>query len=162
MSAPVMADDLVQGVCVWLAGFTDVTDQLGAADDGSPWLFQQLLHAVVEGSQQSAVVFSGPHGGWAAPNDYNTLEFPRLLLDLWVDPIRDPQHDYIELAETYRRARRVYAVLNSHLHRPSHETVYWGTVRTVGCSRLGEPVLAPVPDGDGLIRLQVYYAVSMG
>jgi hypothetical protein len=161
MTTPVDTDDLVQGLCRWLATFSDVLTQLGSADDGSPWLFQQLLHTVVEGSQSAAVVFSANQGGWTAPNDHNTAEFPRLLLDLWVDPVRDPQHDYIELAETYRRARQVYAVLNTHLHRPTSDVIFWGSVRTLGCIRLGEPVAAPVPDGDGMIRLQVYYAVTM-
>lgn len=161
MATPVDTDDLAQGVCIWLASFSDVLAELGAADDASPWLFQQKLHAVVEGSQSAAAVLSSFHGGWAAPNLHNTAEFPRLLLDLWVDPVRDLEHDYIELAETFRRARQVYAVLNRHLHRSTAEVVWWGTVRILGSTRLGEPVAAEVPDGDGMIRLQVYYAVMM-
>lgn len=162
MSSPVMDDDVVQGVCKWLATFEDVTSLVGSAPDGTPYIFQDTLHAVLEDSQQAAVVFS-TMGGWAAPHDYNTMEFPRLLLDLWVDPIRDANNNYVELAETRRRARKIYAVLNQHLHRPQvGGPVYWGTVRTIGCTRLGEVVIAPVPDGDGLIRAQVFYGVILG
>lgn len=162
MSSPVMTDDVVQGVCKWLATFDDVTSLLGSASDGSPYIFQDTLHAVMEGTQHAAIVLS-TMGGWAAPNNYNTAEFPRLLLDLWVDPIRDSSNNYIELAETRRRARQIYIALNWHLHRPQvGDPVYWGTVRTIGCTRLGEVVIASVPDGDGLIRAQVFYGVILG
>lgn len=161
MSSPVMTDDVVQGVCKWLATFDDVTSLLGSAPDGSPYIFQDTLHAVMESTQQAAVVLS-TMGGWAT-NDYSTMEFPRLLLNLWVDPIRDSANNTIELAETRRRARQIYLALNSHLHRPQcGDPVYWGTVRTIGCGRLGEVVIAPVPDGDGLIRAQVFYGVVLG
>lgn len=160
MTTPVMDDDLVQGVVKWTNTFTELTSLVGAAGDGSPFIFQDLLHTVLEGSQSAAVVFSVV-GGWTAPNDYNTAEFPRLLFDLWVDPIRDANNSYIELPETRRRARKIYSAFNRYLHRPTSDEIFWGTVRTIGCARLGEPVYAPVPDGDGMIRLQVFYGVVM-
>ncbi len=161
MSSPVTTDDVVQGVCKWLATFNDVTSLVGSAGDGSPYIFQGTLHAVMEGSQQAAVVFN-TMGGWASPNDYNTMEFPRLLMDMWVDPLRDANHNYIEPAETRRRAVQLYKVINRHLHRPSREAVYWGSVRIVSSVRLSEPIFAPVPDGDEMLRMQVFYAVTEG
>ncbi len=161
MSSPVTTDDVVQGVCKWLATFDDTVASVGSTTEGSPYIFQGQLNAVMEGSQQAAVVFS-TMGGWTAPNDYNTMEFPRLLMDGWLDPLRDADHNYIEPAETRRRAVQLFKVFDHYLHRPSREIVYWGTVRVIASVRLSEPVYAFEPDGDKLLRMQVFYAITLG
>lgn len=159
MSAPVATDDLVQGAVKWLLGFADVTAVLGTYPaTTTPYLFQHQLWAELEGSGSTAAVI-GHGGGWGSPNDYNTMRFPRLSLELLADPGRDSGKNGIEPGEVYRRINAAYEVLDAHLHRPAPATVWWGTVRTIACTRLAEPIIYTVPDGDGLLRLQTFYAV---
>lgn len=159
MTTPVTTDDVVQGCRKFLAGKTDLLALLGATDD-EPWLFQGKLYQVMEGTQSSAVVLS-TMGGWSTPLDYGTAEFPRLSVELYVDPIRDEDNNYIEQAETRRRALLILRTLNKHLHRVIHASQMWGTVRTVGSQRLAEPLLYEVPNGDGMLRAQVFYGVQV-
>ncbi len=164
MSAPVLNDDIVQAAVTWLLGFPDVLDSVGTfIIDGvsSPGLFQYNLWTPIEGTGSTACVVDND-GGWTGPNNHNTLRFPRLLLNVWADPIRDGGSNSVDPGEVRRRATRTFEVLDSHLHRAYGGDQLWGEVRTVDCVRLTEPAIYAVPDGDGLVRLQAYYAVTQG
>ncbi len=162
MSAPVTADDLVQGAVKWLLGFTDIAAVLGVyPDTGTPWLFQTTLWATVEGSQSTAAVISRA-GGWAGANAHNTMRFPRIRLELYADPIRDGARNLTDPGEAWRRIEAAWDVFDSRLHRPAAADVRWGDVRTLGCLRLGEPTVYSVPDGEGMLRLQCFYGVAVG
>ncbi len=162
MPVPVTDDDIVSGAVAFLYSKPDVLAVLGSDPDG-PWLFQYELWAkdLIEGSESTALVISSD-GGWAGPNLQNTLRFPRLQIDVYADPIRDHGNNVIDPGEVQRRAYRAFQVVDKYLHRVNSETQMWGTIRTVSCSRLTEPVVYRVPDGDGLLRCQVYYAVAQG
>lgn len=159
---PVTADDIVSGAVTFLYGQPDVLAVLGSDPDG-PWLFQYDLwaKALMEGSESTALVVSSD-GGWAGPNLQNTLRFPRLQIDVYADPIRDQRSNMSDPGEVQRRAYQAFQVVDKHLHRVNSGTQMWGSVRTVSCNRLTEPVVYRVPDGDGLLRCQVYYAVVQG
>jgi hypothetical protein len=159
-SPPVTQDDVVQGCCKWLLSLSDVVAAVGSSD-GVPSIFQDVLQRNMEQTQEVAAVISVV-GGWGAPNDYNSLRLPRLQVELYVDAWRSGDRSYVELAESRRRAYAVFDIFDRHLHRPSHEMVMWGTVRTINCVRLGEPVVAPVPDGDGMVKSMVFYGVMVG
>lgn len=162
MTTPVATDDLVQGATKYLQGFDDVLAALGSyAATTTPWLFQHELWVAMEGTQSTAAVLA-PGGGWAGPNEHNTLRFERLSVEVWADPRRDSTGNIIEPGEVYRRIDAAYLALDSHLHRPQSGTQMWGTVRTVSCTRLVEPLTYAVPDGNGLLRLQVFYGVVQG
>lgn len=154
-------DDVVAGCVRYLSPIARVREVLGAFDDGTPWIFQRSLHVTIEGSQSAGLVISY-RGGWGAPNQHNTLEFPRLGLELWVDPLRDALNNTVETAETERRAAAILRVIDRVLHRPQGGDQFWGTVRTVGCLRLGEPNFYSVPDGDGVVRAEVFYGAMIG
>lgn len=160
MSAP--DDDLVQGAVKYLADFADVVAVLGMFGDGTPYLFQHELWAELEGTGGTAAVIRRA-GSWSGANPHNRLRFPRIALDLWADPLRDPAGHTSQPGEVHRRLEGVYFVFDDRLHRPTGDTQMWGEIRTIGCLRLGEPTepLA-VADGDGLLRQTVYYAVSQG
>lgn len=160
MSTPVATDDLVQGAVKWLAGFADITAVLGATGE-APWLFQHELWAEVEGSSATAAVIARG-GGWTSPNEHNTMRFPRLALEIYADPLRDAGRNLTNPGEVYRRIEAAFDAFDRRLHRPASATVRWGGVRTLGCLRLAEPIVYPVPDGDGLLRLQAFYAVVTG
>jgi len=162
MTTPVDTDDLVQGCVKWLLDEDTIHSVLGVFPDTNvPWLYQHSLWSRVEGTQSVAAVISRA-GGWAGANEYNTLRFPRLSLEIYADPLRDTQGNVTQPGETWRRIEAAWVAFDTLLHRPSADTVMWGTVRTITCTRLGEPLIYPVPDGDGSLRLQQFYAVTQG
>ena len=99
MTSPVTAYDVVQGAVKHLEAQPDVRAVLGAEPDGTPWLFQHRLWVSVEASGSTAAVISRA-GGWAGANLNNTLGFPRLLLELWADPIRDAGRNLADPGDT--------------------------------------------------------------
>ncbi len=155
-------DDLIDGCVTWLKSYQDVQQVLGVYDDtDTPWLFQHSLWHKVEGTQSTAAVLSYA-GGWASANQHNTMRFPRVSLDIYADPLRDGAGNPTDPAEVYRRLQVVFDVFDRLLHRVRDGVVYWGTVRTLGCLRLAEPVFDYLPEGDGVRRLQCFYGVSQG
>ncbi len=162
MTGPVTTDDIVQGAVKYLKGFSDVLAVLGADPDTSaPYLYQHDLWTTVEGSQSTAAVVSYL-GSWAGANEHNTMRFPRISLDIWADPLRDAGGNITQPGEVYRRLLAAWNVFDLRLHRPASAAVMWGTVRTLGCTRLAEPFIDPITDGDGIRRLQCLYGVVQG
>ena len=164
MSSPVTQDDIVQAAVTWLLGFPDVLAALGTfVIDGelAPGLFQYETWTPIEGSSSTACVINND-GGWTGPNQHNTLRFPRLLVEILADPMRDSGFNNTDSGEVRRRATAAFTAIDAHLHRPQGGTMLWGQLRVVESVRLTEPMIYRVPDGDGLVRLQTYYAVTQG
>jgi hypothetical protein len=158
----VHTDDLVQGASKYLAEFDDVRQVIGfPLEADSPYLFQHTLWVRMEGTGETAAVISRS-GSWAGANVYNTVQYPRLGLELYVDPQRDEAKNVIDPGEAYRRIDAAWQVFDRHLHRPDKGDIRWGTVRTLACIRLGEPNVYPVPSGDGMLRMHTFYAVTVG
>lgn len=155
------SDDIVQACVKHLATFPAVVSLLAEFEDGEPFLFQHEMQGVVESTQRAAVVVS-QLGGWASPNVHNSLAFPRLSIEVWADPLRDDENNVTDPIEVQRRALYLLKLIDTHLHRPQGGDATWGTVRTIDCQRLGEPVMYRVPDGDGGVRAQVFYGVTVG
>jgi hypothetical protein len=160
VSAPVVKEDIVAAATKFLKTKTDIVALLGSSE-GQPWLTQYRLWHEFEGSQATAVVIDHD-GGWAGPNLHNTLRFPRLLVSVWGDPRRDMGNNAVDYGEVRRRVNAAYEVIDSYLHRANGTEQMWSTIRTVSCVRLTEPVVYTVPEGDGIVRLQVYYAITQG
>jgi hypothetical protein len=161
MSAPVATDNLVQGAYKFLAAQGPILAVLGAFPDHTPWLFQNTSWVTVEGSGSTAAVLS--HGGsWSGSNPHNTMRFPRLSLEIYVDPQRDDANNATDPGEAHRRVEVAFAAFDRVLHRVAGGPQMWGTVRTVSSTRLAEPTVYPTPDGDGMLRLQAFYAVGQG
>lgn len=157
MSGPVTRDDLVQGAVKYLLAQPSVLAVLGTTDAGTPRLFQYELFGVMEGTGSTAAVI-GRGGGWDGGNEHNTTRFPRLTLELWADPMRD----VTKPGEVWRRIDAALDAFDRVLHRPQGGEQWWGTVRTISCVRGSEPLVYPVPDGDGLLRGIAYYFVEQG
>lgn len=167
MTAPVESGyDVVSGAAMFLEGHSELTDLLGSFEDTTPYLFQVELNVgttngTLEGSEQAAVVVSDA-GTWSGANNHNTLAFPKLSVEIYVDPIRDEGGNTVEPAETYRRATAVWKVADKILHRPQGGVQVWGFVRVLSCIRLAVGAPYKVPDGDGMVRIQAYYALEEG
>lgn len=156
-------DDIVSGAVTYLRAQPEVVaavDTFNINNSFSPGIFQYRLWTVMEGSEKTSCVIN-TDGGWAGPNLHNTLRFPRLLLNIWADPLRDAQKNNIDPL-VQRRATNTFEAIDPFLHCMEGSDMRWGTLRVISCLRLTEPVVYPVPDGDGLVRLQCYYAVTQG
>ncbi len=165
MTTPVTQDDIVAGAVTWLMSKPDVTSAVSMVEiDGKlvPALYQyRIWQTNIEGTGNTACVIDHD-GGWAGPNTYNTLRFPRLVCNIWADPIRDDIQNTTDFGEVRRRANVVFQAVDRHLHRPGGPDLMWGGVRVISSVRLTEPNIYAVPDGDGLVRLQAYYAIVQG
>lgn len=160
MTAPVDQEDIVGAATKYLLTKADLCAAVGNTN-GKPWITQYALWKEFESSQSTAIVITSD-GGWAGPNLHNTLRFPRLTVSVWGDPIRDQAFNAIQTAEVRRRVNLVYQLVDAYLHRPQGTDEMWSTIRTVSSVRLTEPDILAVPDGDGMVRLQVNYAVTQG
>lgn len=159
MSTPVATDDLVQGAVKWLLTNSAVSAAVSVyPGTDTPYLFQHQLWVEMEGTGSTAAVLSYG-GGFAGPNNHNTMRFLRLMLDVYADPVRDAGRNVTEPGEVHRRVTATYLAFDAVLHRPDPTPQYWGTLRVIGSARLVEPSIAAVADGDGLLRLTTGYAV---
>ena len=158
----VETDDIVSGCVRHLLSFSDVTDMVPSSVVGEEaYIFQWTLQMIIETTQSSAVVVSQV-GSWAAPNIHNTLKFPRISVEFYADPLRDNGRNYTDLTEVRRRINALYNAVDKRLHRPQAGEQMWGSIRTLECTRLGEPVIYEIPNGDGALRGQVFYGVVVG
>lgn len=160
MSTPVR-DEVVRGCVTWLGGLPDIADAVSAYQDGTPLLFQHKLWVAMEGTSTTAAVISRA-GGWSGSNAHNTMRFPRLSLELYADPLRDAGKNLTDPGEVWSRIEAAFDAFDKRLHRPDPTSIMWGTLRTIGCERLTDPMVYEVPDGDGLLRSQTFYGVSVG
>lgn len=174
-SDPVMDHDLLAGCWIYLSGKSDLIDFLGeippdfTGEDPAPFLFvsddKNDTPLKVQNSSSCAVVLS--YGAtWNSPNVHNSAYFPRLVVELYVDPIRTTTSNSpipgqgTDPGEVRRRMRKLYKLVDKYLHRKSTEIVYWGDVRTQICTRLNDPEPYSWPKGDGMLYCKIYYAVS--
>jgi hypothetical protein len=152
--------DIVEAAVTYLFGQPEVLDALGAdPGTGAPYLYPNSLYTVMQNTQSAAAVVARA-GGFAAPNAHNTARFPRIALELTVDPLRDEMNNVLNFDEAGYRADTIYKIIDPYLHRPRGGSQWWGSVRTVSCVRLSEPLVYAVPDGSGLIRHITYYGVQ--
>lgn len=164
MTTPVTDDDIVSGAVTYLRAQPELIDAVSTfVIGGQPTagIFQYRPWAKFEGTGKTGAVISN-EGGWATANMHNTLRFPRLTVNIWADPLRDNVHNVVDPGEVMRRAHATYRVFDKYLHRTGGPEVMWGQLRILACVRLVEPTIYIVPDGDGLVRCQVNYAVTEG
>jgi hypothetical protein len=161
------------GLTRYLKTLTPVTELVGAfpADDpvganaGQPWIFHvgeagELL-VRLEGTSECAIAVSCA-GSFQAGTPGSTLQYERLSVEVWADPLRDAGGNVMETSGgTHDRAHVLFDHLDSFLHRREPgDNVVWGDVITVACWRMVYPDFYLVPDGDGMMRGQGYYAVT--
>lgn len=168
-------DDVASGAVAYISTLTDVTALIGAfpsddpvvANRGVPWIFKENLAITVEGSSVAlgtrAVALVCRHaGGWGAARPLNTERFMRLMVDIYVDPLRDSARNTTEIGSgrTVLTGNQVFSVLNGHLHRRNPDRQAWGDLVTTSCDLLSEPSSwTSVPDGDHLIMGTATYGV---
>jgi hypothetical protein len=155
--------DIVNGCVLYLKAQPEVLAAVDTFDiQGVPTsgIFSYQLACEIQQTQKLAVVVQH-EGGWATPNIHNTLRFPRLLVNIWIDPIRDAQGNKAD-PRIQARANACFEVIDKFLHMAAGGDLMFGPVRVVDCVRLTEPAIDNVRDGDGMVLLRAFYAVTQG
>lgn len=155
-----MSDTVVVAARRFLATQTAVTSLLGSSEAYPSWIFQWDPHEMIEGTSREAIVVA-VEGAWASPNEHNTGQFPRLVIQVFSDPTRDAERNAI--ADDARdKSWVVFQAVDKLLHNPRGYPGKWtDTVWVLGATRMNEPEWTPQPDGDGLVVLTVSYALSV-
>jgi hypothetical protein len=161
MTTPVTDDDLVSGVAGYLLTLSDVLAVVGETEEGTPMIFQRDMPFNMEIGAKSAIVVTSA-GPWGSSNDHNTAEFERLGIQIWTGPIRAEDDSIVEDAETYRRGKAVWRIVDRHLHRVRGGHVWWGSIRSVTSRRFGGYDDYAVPDGNGVVIGTHIYGVEIG
>jgi hypothetical protein len=103
-------------------------------------------------------------GQWTSPNQHNTARFPRVQVDIIVDPQRTTDERFPRKRTAEDRCEDIFVELDKVMHRPNDE-IRWGdstgAVRIVASKRLSDLDLVEVRDGDGLVMGTVMYGVSL-
>lgn len=156
----------------YLAQQSDVTSLLGSDAIFPSWIFVDTPEVNIESTSKAMLVVSVVDG-WAGSNDHNTARFPRLLIDIWVDPTRNPDKSVRE-KDASVRAEAIYKAIDKHLHvvhasLPGGASIVWGTpmqildktgVRIVSSKRDAEPSYSPAFDDQGAVLATVRYNVT--
>jgi len=151
-------DDIVQGCYKYLLTKADIVASVGS-QDSIPFIFNEHLATTIAGKSTTAIVVSGANG-WAGPISGSSAEFPRLRIDVYSDPPRDGLGNVTLPVEARTQAYATYQVLNRYMHRLDSKPVYFGTILTFRCSRLGEPAWIQNPKEDKVGKLTAYYGVE--
>lgn len=162
--------DLIRAARRKIVANPDVVALLGSdATWADGWVWQWKTYREIEGTQAASIVVS-ERSGWAAPNRHNTARFPRLQVEIYVDPIRDPNQfpNGNTPPTAHERAKAIWDQVDRIFHVPASQDMWWGAdppdpgVRVVASIRASEPEIVDVPDGDGAVRLTALYEVSLG
>lgn len=144
----------VAAVQAYLASLTAVVDAV-SADATGPYIFQYDDFRGVKGTGNVALVISA-NGSWTTPNQNNTMQFPRILVEAYADVSRDPTTHDMTRPDGQEKAQILLQVVTKVLHRPQGGglpgvAVGADGLRVLGSLRLGEPTYPALPDGDGVI-----------
>jgi hypothetical protein len=162
--------DIVRDVQYYLQGSSPVQELVEPPYIGKDaawvngWIFDSNLKVAIENTQLCAVVVSYG-GGWAAPQDDSTAEFPLIVVDIWADPTRADDHS-VELEDAKTKCFAIHKAIKKALHfsqRVSPEgssPLYFQNTRVTSSELLGEPALTPVLDGNGAMMLRCRYGVT--
>ena len=157
----------------YLAEKSDLTALLGSNGLFPTWIFVDSPEENIETTGKAMVVIS-VLDGWAGANEHNTARFPRLTVDIWVDPTRNPDGS-VRKKDAKIRAEAIYKVIDKYLHLvskslPDGSSIFWGTpaqiadktgTRVVSSVRDGEPSYSPAFDDQGAYMATLRYNVTV-
>jgi hypothetical protein len=172
-------DNVASGAVKYISTLSAVTSLLGSypsndpvtPNASKPWVFNEDLFQVIEGTGQAAIVCSDA-GHYSVAPPMTTPQHLRLAVRFWVDPLRDGNGNITETSgATIARGKAIFVILNTYLHRISGDAQMWGDMRTATSQLLTGPLFYGVEDvgrvssaGSGLTsRPQTgvaYYGVS--
>jgi len=166
----------------YLAQDTKLTALLGRSATFTEWIFDTKPYAKIENSQSALIVVS-ESGNWQPRNQHNTQKYPRLIVDIWADPTRNPDHS-VKIDDADRKIDKIRDVLSTHLHLVNPDVNVddpdwmgakryphvWGTQSEIftrfgviisGSQELSGPELSDVRDSNGARMGRLTYGVSV-
>ena len=160
-----MTADVVIAARRHLAASSDPTDLLGSGQGYDTWIFPgqdsgAAPHVPIEGTGEAAIVIWAS-GGWTSPNRHNTMWFPRLFVDVYVDPERDAGNN---IQNPYVRDRlvEIWTVVDSLLHYPQAGEITWDDMRILSSVKAAEWEVRPFKETDGAVFSAAMYSVAVG
>lgn len=163
-----MSIDIVKPLRRYLASLDDISIYIDQDAKWDLFLFQEKLMTRMESTQKIAVVLK-QEGNWTTANTHNTMRFPRLITEFWSDPPRDTGNQVTNPIAAKNRIKDSHEYIDRFLHIPAGgNSVWWPSetdsqrFRVIKCARQGELEFFDVPDGNGLVRATVSYAVITG
>lgn len=137
------------------------------------WIFADKPFVVIENTGRALIVITQA-GSWQTSNPHNTMKFPRIRVDVWADPDRNPDKTPKEY-DADDKIQEVFKHIDSFLHtvnldEPGGKTRIWGTASEVA-TKSGVTILSSqrldgdieyfdVADGNHARMGTMYYGVK--
>ena len=158
--------DLINASRAYLASIPQVTDMVGSNATYDTFIFRWRKYVELEGTGSAMIVLSQRPGLTA--NQHNTLKFPNLQVEIYVDPPRNAGGNPLHATTPEDRCMAIAEVVDSYLHTVDGHDRTWadpvngGSVRVLRCTRGTDVDITDVPDADGMVRGLMRYEVKLG
>lgn len=166
-----MADRLTLSIRNYLAQQPEVRELLGSDKTWDTWIFADKPYVKIENTGKAMIVIQ-IDGGWSAPNDHNTMKFPRVFVDVWADPDRNPDGS-VKKPNADDKIAKVHDAVMRYLHtvnmNRNGKPLVWGTkqqmdtytgVVVAGSAKQNEPEYSDVRDGNGARMASSRYGIN--
>jgi hypothetical protein len=147
------------------------------------WVFADMSYASIEKYSAKAMIVLTESGNYNPMNVYNTMQFPRVLLDIWASPTRDANGSPIK-DDADNIAENIFSQIKHYVHitHPAvHSTspafmgspgsmLQWGTAAEMAsntgvfigdCTYTNGPVYSKVTDGNGVLMARYTLGVQV-
>jgi hypothetical protein len=135
------SSDIVSGLRTFLLEDAELTATLGTGYGYDVWLFvgeenSSAPPIEMQGTQKTSILLR-KEGSWSTQNRYNSMHFPLLSVEIYVDPLRDGVGNVIS---SYQRDRfaPIENIIEKLLHRIHTESQMWGDVRTLSSTKFND------------------------
>ena len=152
---------------------TGLTGLLAESPTLGPWIFDsEPVGARFEQNSKCLIVIS-EENTWTSPNEHNTLRFPRLFVDIWADPDRNPDKS-VRISNAKTKIGAIQAFIDKHMHlvdpgTPQGMPFIWGTpdqianktgVVIVASERRDGPEFSPIANAQGAWMGRLTYGIT--
>ena len=160
-----MSIDIVLAARRHLSESSTLTGLLGDGSGFDTWIFRGQDSSArpmvpMEGTKSAAIVL-WPDGDWSQSNRHNTMGFPSLSVDVYVDPVRDTAANVTQ-PNHLPRFQEIWEVVDSLLHVPSHVELQWDTLRVLTSHKIAGHKIYPFNDTDGVRFSRSKFAITLG
>lgn len=139
-------------------GFPDMTQPFATG-----WVFRADIDGApfrpVEGTGKGAISLM-VYDSWASSTMWKSSSFPNLHVAIYGDPTRDTS-DFPTMIDGKDRALRIYKKIHGLFHDSANQIHKFADLRVVSTVAGGGFRINPVPEGDGLVRLDQTYNIHL-
>lgn len=157
--------DIVAAARAHLLTNSQLLALLGSGSGFAHWIFVgaddlAMPFVQIEGSQKACVLLR-QQGDWASPNPHNSMTFPLLVVEIFVDPLRDSVGNIVS-PDLKGRFEPIQKEIVKMLHRPQGDVQTWGTVRTLGSQQIDSWSYFTLSETDGTGVARSGFGLSLG